>query len=67
MPSFDTTVMNTYLVSAFSLAAIALVLSLVVVATEVVRHRPRPAVGPRRAASPRPAPSRVPCATTRQG
>jgi hypothetical protein len=65
MSSFDTTVMNTYLVSAFSLAAIALVLSIAVVATEVVRHRPRPTVGPHRAA--RPAPSRVPCATTRQG
>ena len=39
MLSFDTTAMNVYLVGVLTLAAIALVLSLGVVTTEVVRNR----------------------------
>ncbi len=39
MLSFDTTAMNAYLIGVFAIAAIALVLSLGVVTTEVVRHR----------------------------
>ena len=39
MLSFDTTAINAYLIGVFTLAAIALVLSLGVVATTVVRNR----------------------------
>ena len=39
MLSFDTTTLDVYLVVAFGLAALALVLSLGVVATEVARNR----------------------------
>jgi hypothetical protein len=39
MLSFDTTAMHVYLIGVFAVAAIALVLSLGVAATEVVRHR----------------------------
>ncbi len=39
MLSFDTTAMNVYLIGVFAIAAIALVLSVGVVATEVVRNR----------------------------
>ena len=39
MLSFDTTAMNVYLIGVFTIAAIALVLSLGVVTTEVVRNR----------------------------
>jgi hypothetical protein len=39
MLSFDTTAMNVYLIVVFTIAAIALVLSLGVVAAEVVRNR----------------------------
>ena len=39
MLSFDTTAMNVYLISVFAIAAIAVVLSLGVVTTEVVRNR----------------------------
>ena len=39
MLSFDTTAMNAYLIGVFTIAAIALVLSLGVVTTEVVRNR----------------------------
>ena len=39
MLSFDTTTLDVYLVVAFGLAALALVLSLGVVATEVVHNR----------------------------
>jgi hypothetical protein len=39
MLSFDTTAIDTYLLVAFGLAAIALVLSLGVVAADVVRNR----------------------------
>jgi hypothetical protein len=39
MLSFDTTALDVYLVVAFVLAALALVLSLGVVATEVARNR----------------------------
>ena len=36
---FDTTAMNVYVIGVFTIAAIALVLSLGVVATDVARHR----------------------------
>jgi hypothetical protein len=39
MLSFDTTAMNVYLIGVFTLAAVALGLSLGVVATAVVRNR----------------------------
>jgi Na+/serine symporter len=39
MQSFDTTLMNLYLIGAFAIAALAVVLSAAVVTTEVVRHR----------------------------
>ena len=41
MLSFDTTLLNVYLIGVFSLAGIALVLSLGVATTEVVRYRRR--------------------------
>ena len=39
MLSLDTTTMNVYLIGVFTIAALALVLSLAVVTTEVVRNR----------------------------
>ena len=39
MLSFDTTAMNVFLIGVFTIAAVALVLSLGVATTEVVRHR----------------------------
>jgi hypothetical protein len=39
MSSFDTSMMNTYLITAFALAATAVVLSLGVAAHEVAHHR----------------------------
>lgn len=39
MLSFDTTAMNAYLIGVFTIAAISLVLSLGLTATEVVRNR----------------------------
>ena len=38
MPSFDPTLVNLYLVAVFTLATIALVVSIGVATTEVVRH-----------------------------
>ena len=40
MLSFDTTLINVYLTSVFSIAAIAVVLAIAVATTEVVRRRP---------------------------